>query len=262
MWVRRWLKGWAPLCGYLYLGAALTALIDVSVALGVIALVLGIAVTWVCGMWVAPRSEDAYLLELSRCMTEWTRDVEAMRARRAASADYGSEILATLPASVSSDLRDRLSSALGRETEESPPTRDRLYARALEAHELSGLLQMTLAGLHTAEDVHEARLGAAITDRKAAVEVAQREFLDVLLREQAYLAGMKPPASLRVQHDGYVQLVGDYREAVTACNLAIEGGQVAAVKQAAKEMCDRWQAMDDFRQMMASRVVECFGARG
>ena len=264
VWVRRWLKGLAPLCGYLYLCVALTYLIDASVPLGAVALAVGgIPVTWLCGLWVVPRSEDAYILTLSKCLTEWATDVESIRRRRLADGPgYASAILEALPSSVPTELRDKLSIALGRETEDLSPARDGMYTRALAAHELVGVLNATRAGLQRAGDAHEARLGAAIARRKTAIEDAQREFLDALLQEQLCLAKMKPPASLRMQHDAYVQLVGEYGEAVTACNAAIEGEQVEVAEQAAQDMCGRWQAIDDFRQMMARRLVECFGARG
>ena len=87
--------------------------------------------------------------------------------------------------------------------------------------------------------------------RRDASQAAQREFLDALQKEQVCLAGVSLPAGLRTQHGVYVQLLGKYRDAVAACNEAIEGGRPDEVEHAAEEVCDLWQAVDDMHFRLA-----------
>jgi hypothetical protein len=259
--VRLRLGGWAPVFGYVYIGVALTYLIDTSVTLGAVGLVLGVPVTWVCGLWVVPRSEDAYVLAVSAALSEWVADAVGIRARRAsANREYASAILASLPSWLSYDLRENLSAALEREGETPEPTRDVVYVRVMLAHELFVLLKSTLAQLeNNAEDDHAAELRAAIAGHIDASRTAQREFLRALRREQVCLAKISSPAALRARHDLYLQLVGEYGDAVAAWGDASESEQAEVVQQAAEEICNLWQATDDFRRTMAHKLQECYG---
>jgi hypothetical protein len=83
-WVRSRFKGWAPWLGYVYLALALACVVEEPAALGAVGLVLGVPVTWVCGLWVVPRSEDAYVLAVSNMLQDWGVEVELAQRRHVA----------------------------------------------------------------------------------------------------------------------------------------------------------------------------------
>jgi hypothetical protein len=260
LWVRLRFGGWASVFGYVYMGVALTCLIDGSVTLGAVGLVLGVPLTWVCGLWVVPRSEDAYMSAVSACLIGWATSATGILARRsAASRDHAAMILASLPSSLSHELREKLGTALERQIENPVPTRDTVYARAISAYELRVLLESTLAQLEEGEADDAVRLRAAIAERRDASQVARREYSDALSQEQVCLAKIKSPTRLRERHGRYVQLVDRYRDAVDVCNDAINGAQAEEMQHAAEEMSELWQAMNDFGQAVANRLEEYYG---
>lgn len=258
--VRSRFKGWAPWLGYVYLALALTCVVEESAALGVVGLVLGVPVTWACGLWVVPRSEDSYVLAVSKALQDWRMDVERARRRNAAeNREMAATILGSFPGSLQPELRQKLSSILEIKTESAEPTRELVYASIISSYEQLVVLRATLAQIENADGDSASAFQTAVTSLLDAKQAASREFLDALRREQVGLAEITPPPALREFHNAYLQLCGQYSDAVTACYKAIEDERKDSVQQAAQEVCDLWQARQDYSRAMADKLRECFG---
>ena len=143
-WVRYRFKGWGPLLGYVYLGLALACVIGESAVLGVVSVVMGVPVTWVCGLWVVPRSEDAYVLAVANVFKDWGTEVTGILGLHAAeSREMIIAVLGSLPESFKPELRDRVNSALERKIEVAAPTREVVYAQIMSSYEVSLLLKLS-----------------------------------------------------------------------------------------------------------------------
>jgi len=255
-WMRHRLRGWTPAMGYLYIAMALAYAVDDFDAGAIVALVLGVPVTWVCSLWVVPRSEDAYALAMSRVLNKWGTDAAAMLKRRAIETrEIATRSLDSLAASLRAPLNDRLNAVLDGETETSIPTRETICGRAMAAHELSGLLKLMLED-ESVDNEHAAAVRTALVKLVDARRETQREFLDALQREKACVVKIRPPIRSRALHEAYVQLAGQYSDAVVACHAAIEGDREDEMQQSAEVMCDLWQARQDYRQDLATRLRE------
>jgi hypothetical protein len=258
--VRSRFRGWAPWLGYVYLALALTCMVEESAALGVVGLVLGVPVTWACGLWVVPRSEDAYVLAVSKALQDWRMDVERARRRHAAeNREMAATILGSFPASLQPELRQKLGSILEIETESTEPTRELVYASIISSYEQLVMLRATLVQIENADGDRASAFQAAVTTLLDAKQTASREFLDALGREQVGLAEITPPLAFRKFHNAYLQLCSRYSDAVTACYEAIEDERKDSVQQTAQEVCDLWQARQDYSRAMANRLQEYFG---
>jgi hypothetical protein len=242
--------------GYLYVALALAYAVDDFDAGAIVALVLGVPITWVCSLWVVPRSEDAYALAMSRVLNKWGTDAATMLKRRATETrEIGTRSLDSLPASLRAPLSDRLNAVLDRETESAIPTRETIYGRAMAAHELSGLLKSMLED-ESVDNGHAASVRTALVKLVDARRETQREFLGALQREKACVVKIRPPIRSRALHKAYVQLAGRYSDAVVVCYAAIEGDRDDEMQQSAEDMCDLWQARQDYRRDMATRLRE------
>lgn len=255
-WVRHRFKGWAPWLGYLYLALALTCVIEESAVLGAVGLALGVPVTWACGLWVVPRSEDAYVLAISNTLHDWGVEVEqAPRRQSAEDREMATAILDSCPQSLQPGLHQSLRSALERKTENAAPTREVVYARIISSHEQFVMLKATLAQIEDTEDDRALAFRAAVTTLLDARRAASREFLDALRREQVSLAEISPPPTLRESHNAYLQLCGRYSDAVAACYETIESKRTDSLQQTAEEVCDLWQARHDYSRAIATILV-------
>jgi hypothetical protein len=259
-WVRGRFKGWAPWLGYLYLALALICAIEGPTALGAVGLVLGVPVTWVCGLWVVPRSEDAYVLAVATSLQSWKVEVERARDRHAVeSREMAAAILSSFPESLPVGLREKLRSIVEIEAEQLAPTREVVYARIISSHEQLVVLRTTLAQIENAGEDQASAFRTATTTFFDAKRATSREFLDALGREQEGLAEIAPPSTLRESHDAYLRLCDRYKDAVIACHEAIEGERTDSIQQAAEEVCDLWQARQDYVRAIGSRLRESFG---
>jgi hypothetical protein len=243
-----------------YLALALTCVVEESAALGVVGLVLGVPVTWACGLWVVPRSEDAYVLDVSNVLQGWGTEVERAQGRHAAeSAELATAVLDSLPESLQPELRQRLSDALHRKTVNAALTRDVLFTRLVSAHRQRVVLRATLAQIENEKDDRASEVTATVRRFLDERHAADHEYLDAVRQEQVRLAGITPPPALRGSHDTLLQLCSRYRAAVAAYYEAIEDEQTDSVQQVAEEVCDLWQARQDYSRAMADKLRECFG---
>lgn len=258
-WVRCRFKGWAPWLGYLYLALALAYAIDEAVVPGIVGLALGVPVTWTCGLWVVPRSEDAYILAVSNTLRDSGVEIEkAQRRHSAEGAAPATAVLDSLPASLQPELRQRLNDALHRKVTSAVLTQDALFTRLVSAHKQRVALRATLAQIEIKDDdVSEvtATVRTFLDERNA----ADRMYLDAVRQEQMRLTNIVPPTALRGFHDMLLQLSDRYIDAVAAYYLALEDEQMDEVQQTAKRMCDLWQARQDYSRTMANRLRESFG---
>lgn len=258
-WVRCRFKGWAPWLGYLYLALALAYAIDGAVVLGIVGLALGVPVTWTCGLWVVPRSEDAYVLAVSNTLRDSGVEIEqAQRRHSAKSAELATAVLDSLPASLQPELRQRLNDALHRKATSAVLTQDALFTRLVSAHKQRVALRAMLVRIEIKDDdVSEvtATMRTFLDERNA----ADRMYLDAVRQEQTRLTQIVPPTTLRGFHDMLLQLYDRYIDAVAAYYLALEYEQIDEIQQTAKRMCDLWQARQDYSRTMANRLRESFG---
>jgi hypothetical protein len=217
-------------------------------------------VTWACGLWVVPRSEDAYVLAVSKALQDWRMDVERARHRNAAeNREMAATILGSFPASLQPELRQKLSSILEIKTESAERTRELVYASIISSYEQLVVLKATLAQIENADGDSASAFQTAVTSLLDAKQAASREFLGALRREQVGLAEITPPPALREFHNAYLQLCGRYSDAVTACYEAIEDERKDSVQETAQEVCDLWRARQDYNRAMADKLRECFG---
>jgi hypothetical protein len=259
-WVRHRFKGWAPWLGYVYLALALICVVEESAALGAVGLVLGVPITWACGLWVMPRSEDAYVLAVSNVLQEWGTEVERAQGRHAAeSAELATAVLDSLPGALQPELRQRLSDALHGKTTNAALTRDMLFTRLVFAHRQRVVLRATLAQIENEKDDRASEVTASVRRFLDERHATDHEYLDAVRQEQMSLAKIMPPSALRGSHDALVRLCDQYRDAVAVYYEAIEDEQTDSVQQAAEEVCDLWQARQDYSRAMADKLRECFG---
>lgn len=250
-WVRHRLKGWAPWFGYLYLALALAYAIDKSLTLGIVGLMFGVPITWVCGLWVLPRSEDAYALATSNVLHDWGAKIRYMQRRHSAeSRRLATATLDSLPGSIPSSLRNRLGSALERKPEDTAPTREMVQARLVSSYEQRITLKAVLKQIETECHDDAPALQEAATNLLVARQSANREFLAALTEERVCLANVRPPRALVGMHDAIVQLCDEYQSAVAACFEAIEAEDGDAVRRTADEVSSIWQARRDARRVV------------
>lgn len=256
-WVRSRLGRYAPWLGYVYLALVLVCAIEVSTALGTVGLVLAVPFTWICGLWVFPGGEDAYVLAVSNTLHNCKMQVGQAQRRHAAENDrIATAILASLLDSL--ELHQRLSSVLGHGPENGGPARERMYARMIFSHEQFIVLKETLAQIENKRDDRASVVQAKLTTLLDAKQVANHEFLDALSEERARLAKAKPPPILCGFHNSLLDLCDQYRNAVAVCYEAIEGDRADSLQQAAHEVCDLWQIRQGYSQAVAERLRECF----
>ncbi len=168
-------------------------------------------------------------------------------------------ILDSLPESLPPGLRERLSDALERKTENAAPTREIVYARIISSDEQRVVLRAMLVQIKKGEDDPALAVQAAVATLLDAGRVANRKFLDALKQERACLSKIAPPPALRETHSAFLHLCGEYRDAVAACYEAIEAEQEDAVRQSADEVCDLWQARRDYTRNVVRSLMEGFG---
>jgi hypothetical protein len=245
--------------GYLYLALALAYAIDEGVVPGIVGLALGVPVTWTCGLWVVPRSEDAYILAVSNTLRDSGVEIEqAQRRHSAESADLATAVLDSLPVSLHSELRQRLNDALHRKVTSAVLTQDALFTRLVSAHKQRVALKATLAQIEIKDD-DVSDVTAAVRKFLDERSAADHMYLDAVRQEQMRLTKIVPPPALRGFHDMLLQLCDRYIDAVAAYYVALEGEQTDEVQQTAERMCDLWQARQDYSRAMANRLQECFG---
>ncbi len=192
-WVRYRFKGWAPWLGYLYLALALAYAIDEAVVPGIVGLALGVPVTWTCGLWVVPRSEDAYILAVSNTLRDSGVEIEqAQRRHSVESAELAAAVLDSLPASLQPELRQRLNDALHRKATSAVLTQDALFTRLVSAHKQRVALRATLAQIEIKED-DVSEVTATVRTFLGERNAADRMYMDAVRQEQMRLTKIVPP---------------------------------------------------------------------
>lgn len=242
-WVRYRFKGWAPWLGYLYLALALAGAIDEPLTLGVIGLVLGVPITWVCGLWVLPRNEDAYALATSKVLHDWEVEIKRIQLRHSSeSRRLATATLDRLPESLPPGSRERLSNALVRKPEDAAPTPEMVRVRIISSYLQRMALKAALQQIETECHHCAPAIHAAVTSLLDARRAANHEFLAALAEERACLAKIASPRALSGAHSAFVQLCQEYRDAIAASYDAIEAEQEEAVRRSADRVCSIWQA--------------------
>jgi hypothetical protein len=259
--VRHVFRGGTPWLGYLYLVFASLLALNVSSILGAALLILGIPVTWACGLWVIPRGTDGYVLAMMEQFGTWgAQVVTAQRESTARNRELLVTVLDSLPWSLPEPMRDQLKTALEQEYVEVEPTPRQVYDKIITTHELYTLLSSILEHVKSEEENSEvALLRETIARFMDAGRISRRNFLDALEHERSGIAEARPPTRLREWHDAYGQLTDKYATAVAVCYEEIESRQVDSMHEVAEEVSVLWETRQILRNEMANLAQECFG---
>jgi hypothetical protein len=234
--VEKALKGGAPWVGYLYVATALAVVVSQPPLPAAVAAALAVPVTWLCGLWIVPRGEDAYLATVAKLF--WQCDIATVH----------------LGHQLSAAIRDdeALLASLAEDASTAKPAKDGIVAGVRRLKEISAAVEK----LNAQADSAGPPLDAAFKRVFSARLTAGREYLTVMERERQAVGALTPPPSLRGAQALILRVNDEVRAAMSGCVEAIEQQDDAAVDHWAAEVAsalrERWDLRRDLAALLGS----------
>jgi hypothetical protein len=224
--VRRRLGTGALICALILLGAAAWLIVDGMIIFGAIASLVGVGGTWLVGLWVVPRSGDAYAKRITQLLPGSFANVRKATGQQL----------------------DRLRHITAALAERRPPFEYAdLHARIVEIlAEIDGLdrtdptllvqntnrvvaLRQELADLRNELDTHSdepyVRMLVDTLDRRESIaSETPARVQQPLIRQKETLDQLTVPQSWRVVHNAYARQLSEYLVALAGYYAAGEGG--------------------------------------
>jgi len=238
-------------------GAALLLLVEGSIVLGGGLALTGLATSWLAGVWVLPRGEDAYLRKLSTIMRDahtelWFDRFERREKLKAAVATL--EQLTPPPYSHTQKhilgVLHGLDDTMMNKTVPFPERARMVFGQSRLLVQARGQLD---------DDEVYGRLAGEILDnyRRATVE-SMKESEALLQRQAMRMTKIKPPSRWRAHHNAFVLALTNYAGALRDYYEVARGDNDEAVERAVTALVAMYTELEFERQ----RYVEEFSRIG
>jgi hypothetical protein len=257
--VRR-LHGWVYLFALTIVAVAILLVADGDKVLGYVVLLLAIPATWLGGVWVSPRGDDAYVLAMRDVIRGGAAEAtNANRVRQDHMRILRKTITDLDPPRQLTDFHQQVVSQLESIDRFEADGAGTLEDRAVRMHEIRRELVRVLDDLTVQpSEPYVGELTCRIEDYMretiSSLDIVQKPFR----QRSEKLTKIRPPQRWKARHEMSVKTFSDYFSALHNYYATLEDESIDAIRHAAKELAVQYEELTRFVDDYLQELGACY----